>query len=797
MVDIPTLNKSVNEFRATIKTNMQRSRDLQKEQLDKDNRLQQKIENVKGAIEENLKLNNKDAAKRQQQQLKTLEKALETRNEEKRNDAQRSETLRNILGVSTRRFNQQKQANEEAKLARERLDDLRKQLRSQGVDIKSNKNFQKLELEVEKKERKARLKSKPLLSSLEEQRKDAFAATGKQFAKYFGPSSFFGKSFGKLNQKLISPFLGGLGAALKGGAFVLGLLALIEFLNSDLWKNLRNTLIPDIKEKLDGGLKSLKRIFESFFGEEGGFSKGFEQTTEELFGEDSNISKVLNVVFLPLLTNIGDGFKAIADILDPPEGKKPLDLLLENAGTLLSAILSLAVFIAPGLLLKGFWNIGVKAFGGWLVIPTLKKSLSFLLNRLLGLSKQLDDLAKGVPVAKPGLLSRAGSAVAGVFKGVASTFTGGTAVSKLSKIKSLDLTKGAPVGANVTKVGTVAKTGVPSATSKLTQLGTDAKTGASTTSKLFNSDGSANAAAIKNTSFLMKIPGMGIFLKSLPFIAPIINTGLIFNELLQYGLGNQDGKTTSVNIGGLFGGIAGSVAGSVLGLSIGTLSGGLPGAAIGTVMGSLLGTFSGDAVGRALAELLIYGKAAKVQSFPEFTGMNDIINNAIATGGRSLNPLAKIVDAQTRNLMTGGFTARELGNTLEQRIAQASALSKNMNIPFEQAFSNLVSPMALSTARPLSGEQIEAAGGDSDLAMAIQQGLAIKNPDGTFTRFTPDELIAKALSIVGGGNSNNVNVSPVSIDQSSVQNVSNVIRQMTRGDIFTSNALQNLGAVAL
>ena len=58
-----------------------------------------------------------------------------------------------------------------------------------------------------------------------------------------------------------------------------------------------------------------------------GFSKGFEQTTEELFGEDSNISKVLNVVFLPLLTNIGDGFKAIADILDPPEGKKPLDLL--------------------------------------------------------------------------------------------------------------------------------------------------------------------------------------------------------------------------------------------------------------------------------------------------------------------------------------------------------------------------------------------------------------------------------------------------------------------------------------
>ena len=41
------------------------------------------------------------------------------------------------------------------------------------------------------------------------------------------------------------------------------------------------------------------------------------------------------------------------------------------------------------------------------------------------------------------------------------------------------------------------------------------------------------------------------------------------------------------------------------------------------------------------------------------------------------------------------------------------------------------------------------------------------------------------------------NVAPVNIDNSSVQNVSNVIRQMGRGDIFSTNALQNLGAVAL
>ena len=44
---------------------------------------------------------------------------------------------------------------------------------------------------------------------------------------------------------------------------------------------------------------------------------------------------------------------------------------------------------------------------------------------------------------------------------------------------------------------------------------------------------------------------------------------------------------------------------------------------------------------------------------------------------------------------------------------------------------------------------------------------------------------------------NQVQVAPVSVETSSVNNVNNVIRQMGRGDFFTNNALQNLGAVSV
>ena len=45
MVDIPTLNKSVNEFRSVIKANNDERKKIEKKQLEKDERQIKKIEN--------------------------------------------------------------------------------------------------------------------------------------------------------------------------------------------------------------------------------------------------------------------------------------------------------------------------------------------------------------------------------------------------------------------------------------------------------------------------------------------------------------------------------------------------------------------------------------------------------------------------------------------------------------------------------------------------------------------------------------------------------------------------------
>ena len=69
-----------------------------------------------------------------------------------------------FLGISEKRFEAQKKASDEAKGARERLNDLKTQLESQGIDAKNYYNYEKLEKEVEKKERRAQLKAMPLPS---------------------------------------------------------------------------------------------------------------------------------------------------------------------------------------------------------------------------------------------------------------------------------------------------------------------------------------------------------------------------------------------------------------------------------------------------------------------------------------------------------------------------------------------------------------------------------------------------------------------------------------------------------
>ena len=66
------------------------------------------------------------------------------------------------------------------------------------------KKFQKLELEVKKKERAAELKAKPFASSLKEQAKDAGSKLRETFMKFLGPNSFVGKLFGGKDRSTVS-----------------------------------------------------------------------------------------------------------------------------------------------------------------------------------------------------------------------------------------------------------------------------------------------------------------------------------------------------------------------------------------------------------------------------------------------------------------------------------------------------------------------------------------------------------------------------------------------------------------
>ena len=280
MVDIPTLNKSVLEFRSLIESNNARRVAQEKTRIAKEKAADSKLNDSIKKLEKSIKEQGKKASQSDRDQLALLMEERSDRADAKVRQQEVKRLAQQTLGLSDKRFKEQQEANEIAKGARQRLEDLKAQLQSQGVDIKDNKNIQKLETEVARKERNARLKAMPLSSQLKEQGKDALKATGKQLARFLGPNSFFGKSIGgllgALNRRFISPLVGGIGAILKGGTLIAFLIGLIEFLKSDIWKDYKEKLIPSIVKGLEATFTQFKKTFDDFFGEDGGFVKGFD-----------------------------------------------------------------------------------------------------------------------------------------------------------------------------------------------------------------------------------------------------------------------------------------------------------------------------------------------------------------------------------------------------------------------------------------------------------------------------------------------------------------------------------------
>ena len=546
-------------------------------------------------------------------------------------DEKQSASLQKLLGISERRLKQSQKAGEEARASREELNKLRSQLEKQGADVKNNTKFQKLEVEVKKKERAAELKAKPFASSLKEQAKDAGSKLRETFMKFLGPNSFVGKLFGGIASGLKSKVVGGLNTifgALKTGTFILFLFAFAKFLQSDLWKDYKERLIPLITNAAAGIRDSLTRIFTAFFGDEGSFVNGLDQIMKEIFGEDSKIynairnigagffgeggsfNKGMRTLFAEtfgedslifkaarLLKNtfvtIATGLTELVDLLTPPfftdeEGtpytarELAQKVFMAFVG-LTGALVTLGLLFRPG---KIFMIGGKLLFksGKWILFKPIQAAFAKMFGALGILGTQADDLAK--------------STVKGAAAGATQGFKGKPVKGATYEV---DGKKFRFEGRQfVTESGKVAD--------KATQA--KLRSGIKGGSISFTDPVDANKSKIfkkfPKIASLFSGPGKAI-LRALPFLGTLLTVGEGARILLSDAPRNE--KIES--LGGLLFGTLGASGLAILGSIGGTFFGGPIGTVLGGVVGGGLGFLAGDYVGKQLAKFLLGDEVEK------------------------------------------------------------------------------------------------------------------------------------------------------------------------------------------
>ena len=540
-------------------------------------------------------------------------------------DEKQSASLQKLLGISERRLQQSQKAGEEARASREELNKLRSQLEKQGVDVKNNTKFQKLEVEVKKKERDAELQAKPLASSLKEQAKDAGSKLRETFMKFLGPNSFVGKLFGGIASGLKSKVVGGLNTifgALKTGTFILFLFAFAKFLQSDLWKDYKERLIPLITNAAAGIRDSLTRIFTAFFGDEGSFVNGIDQIMKEIFGEDSKIynairnigagffgeggsfNKGMRTLFAEtfgedslifkaarLLKNtfatIATGLTELVDLLTPPfftdEDGTPYTarelaqkVFMAFVG-LTGALVTLGLLFRPG---KMFMVGGKLLFksGKWILFKPIQAAFASLFGALGILGTQADDLAK----------STVKGAAAGATKGLkgkpikGATYEMGGKKFRFEGQQFVDVESG--------KIATKAQA-------------SSLRSGIQGGSVSFTDPVEANKKAIfkkfPKIASLFSGPGKAI-LRALPALGTLLTIGEGARILLSDSPRNE--KIES--LGGLLFGTLGASGLAIVGGLAGSV-GGPFGAIGGGILGGALGFVAGDFAGKQLAKFLL------------------------------------------------------------------------------------------------------------------------------------------------------------------------------------------------
>ena len=146
------------------------------------------------------------------------------------------------------------------KTDKEQLEKFAELLKETGIEAKDSQKYRDEELRIRREGLALRKQGATSKAAREEIAKEESALQSNRFEKFFGQNSFVGKSLGGLGDKLGNLVPGGVKGILGtlGTVAVLG--ALVTFLQSDTWKNLKDKIIPKLAE----GLEAFKNSFSEF-----------------------------------------------------------------------------------------------------------------------------------------------------------------------------------------------------------------------------------------------------------------------------------------------------------------------------------------------------------------------------------------------------------------------------------------------------------------------------------------------------------------------------------------------------
>ena len=680
------------------------------------------------------------------QQQKDLKEQMVNQKDDKAKQDQIKITSQKMLGISAERLTQQEIANDTAKSARESLEAVKTELSKMGVDIEGTKKFQKEEARVKKLERAAQLKAKPLESSLIEQGKDSASALRDTFKKFLGPESFVGKLFGGIAGGLKRKVVGGIDTIfglLKTGGFIIFLVAFAKFLQSDLWRDYKENLIPKIIDGAKGVYATLMTLFSGifgtngdfvttmdktlndvfgeesdmqnairniglgFFGPEGGFTSGMREIFKAVFGEDSLIfqsARLLKNTFVTIATGLSD----LADLLMPPyfshkdgtpytAGELASKLFSAFVG-LTGALIALATFISPARMFLFGGKLLFRA-GKWTLFKPIRRMFTALFASLGLLATQGNEIAAQT--------ARSSGMGAKPIKGAQYKTAGGKTVTFTGK-------------------GFVDASGKKIAGAAATQLTKGIQSGSVT---------SIDPASRNFRKIASKYPRLGKFIsvgaKSLPILGTLFTIGTGASILLDP---NKSMSEKVESLGGLLFGTLGSSGLSILGGLLGTAI--LPG--FGTILGALGGGvggfFLGEKIGRSVMKFLLGGE-------PDVKGLEE---EALQNSGQSFGD----VTSNGANIGSGFATAAEGNKALFGDMMQPP---QNNEMSLQQ-LSKLTENATLAT--DITPVTVTAGGGGGGVLFNAPQvigGDTINNRSQTIKLIgDPDPFINKGLLSVGG-----------------------------------------------